>query len=264
MKNRFAYFYKSFPLAINKIDELSIFSFQHKRENNTNGEKLDPNDVWYYNINELGFRGDVYRENNLLCAFYGCSFTFGQGVKYQDTWPYLIGEKYFPSKWVNFGLMGESLRHLSDLFIASSNVYNIKNAIILTPPFSRNKFLLERRVISKTQHVNIYPQIEVKEPGYPFAARYYRMARDIDFFHLFMDNVIKITLNSKLKNINLIWACFEKDTAEAFDALKIPYYFWHEDLFADRGREKSHPGPIANALFADRFSKYLERKLIYV
>lgn len=45
-----------------------------------------------YNINNQGFRGLNFTDDSSI-IFLGCSHTFGDGVGYEDTWPYLMSSE---------------------------------------------------------------------------------------------------------------------------------------------------------------------------
>jgi hypothetical protein len=256
-QNKFSPFKKNFPLNVKSLKDLEHFNQLLKfTPFETFGENVDENDVWYYELNDIGLRGNLYKNKDVECAFFGCSFTFGQGVQFEKTWPYIVGERLFPNKWINFGQMGISFRHMADVFIAASQIYDIKNAIFLLPMFERNKVLIDEK--DDQRYCSIIPHLESGMDGYSQAMKFYKNYDELQQFLIFMDTVLKIKLNAQVKRTNVIWATYDMTSKEAFEALGISYIYWDNPFFPDIGRDGSHPGPIANKKFAKQIISHIK------
>ena len=74
---------------------------------------------------------------------FGCSFTYGSHLKYEDTWPALL-QKTLGMKTANFGVPGGGvdacLINLKNCF----EKYKIKTAVILLPQFDRKLCSFEK------------------------------------------------------------------------------------------------------------------------
>ena len=75
---------------------------------------------------------------------FGCSFTYGSHLKYEDTWPALL-QKTLGMKTANFGVPGGGV---DACFINLKNCfekYKIKTAVILLPQFDRKLCTFEKQ-----------------------------------------------------------------------------------------------------------------------
>ena len=78
--------------------------------------------IWYHN-NEYGFRSDnmsTIKDNNYILSF-GCSYTFGVGLFYEDTYSYKLSQE-LDLKNINLGMPGSSSKEMlynTTLFVNS-------------------------------------------------------------------------------------------------------------------------------------------------
>ena len=91
-----------------------------------------------YKFNEDGFRGDSFSDSS-GAIFMGCSVTFGVGLPYENTWPYLVSKKLNLSCW-NLGQPASSLDTCYRLAKYWVPVLKPKYIFILTPTMYRREF----------------------------------------------------------------------------------------------------------------------------
>ena len=91
-----------------------------------------------YKFNEHGFRSDSFSESpGTICL--GCSVTFGVGLPYEKTWPYLISKKLNLSCW-NLSQPGGSLDTCYRLAKYWVPILKPKYIFILIPTMYRREF----------------------------------------------------------------------------------------------------------------------------
>ena len=111
---------------------------------NRNPEKFKWNNVEIlYDLNPQGFRApdlENYLGQNISVAL-GCSYTFGQGLPYDWTWPGIV-EKQLDYPLLNLGVCSGSSDTVARILTNISSLYNIQTAYILWPP--KNRFEIYR------------------------------------------------------------------------------------------------------------------------
>jgi hypothetical protein len=78
----------------------------------------------------------VFKDDSSCIGTFGCSYTFGDGLKEDETWPYLL-EKEKKVKVLNFGTSGAGIDSIYMNIISSSYDYSFDKIIILLPNLSR-------------------------------------------------------------------------------------------------------------------------------
>ena len=151
--------YEKYVLAssskVTSLDDLSKFGIHAKweqtLEDETNGyvlrpyingaeEKIvQPND-WQYKINKYNFREPWNFNNNSKMGFFGCSFTFGEGIEYKDTFVNLVSEQFNCNPF-NFGVGGSSLQRIARTFSAVTKVIDLDYAVFTLPHWHRQMYL---------------------------------------------------------------------------------------------------------------------------
>jgi hypothetical protein len=98
-------------------------------------------DVNDYYINELGFRGILNNESEILSA--GCSITFGCGVPDDGTWPYILSNK-INQPIVNLGSPGRSIASICYSIILYAVKHKMpKKIFCFFPGFFRSWFVVD-------------------------------------------------------------------------------------------------------------------------
>ena len=78
---------------------------------------------------------DLRNDENAIGCF-GCSFTYGFGLRSHDTWPFLLQQKT-NTNCLNFGTVGAGIDSIYLNLKASVLDYKFKKVIILLPEFDR-------------------------------------------------------------------------------------------------------------------------------
>jgi hypothetical protein len=93
--------------------------------------------IWYHN-NEYGYRSDnmsTINDNDYILSF-GCSYTFGVGLFYEDTYAYKLS-KELNLKNINLGIPGSSSKEMmynTTLFINSYNKKRLPKYVVYQYP----------------------------------------------------------------------------------------------------------------------------------
>lgn len=104
-------------------------------------EKVVGVNDWKYRINKYNFREpwDLTATNPKL-GFFGCSFTFGEGIEYKDTFVNLVSENFNVTPF-NFGVGGSSVQRVVRTFSAVTKVIDLDYAIFTLPHWHRQMYL---------------------------------------------------------------------------------------------------------------------------
>lgn len=98
-------------------------------------------DPWNYKINKYNFRGNFDIDNkHPKIGFFGCSFTFGEGVREEHTHPYIVGKDLALNAF-NFGLGGSGIERVAKTFSAVNSVMDLDYAVITLPTWFRHLHL---------------------------------------------------------------------------------------------------------------------------
>lgn len=95
----------------------------------------DENHKFYWSNLPFAQNIDFKNTKNCIGAF-GCSYTFGDGLSLEETWPYLL-EKRKKIKVLNFGTSGAGIDSIYMNIVCSSKEYCFDKIIILLPGLSR-------------------------------------------------------------------------------------------------------------------------------
>lgn len=208
-----------------------------------------------YSISELGFRGNTLPTEIDIAAF-GCSFTFGQGLAEEMTWPNLLATDLNMTVY-NFGQPATGVKNIADLFALLTTHVKIKHAIFLLPPYHRLQVAAKNQRTNSVDIVPILPNYEGSIVGrYTVnSADIYKALPEEELMKIFKDAVYLIDHLSSLKGIRAYYSSWEKDTYKFLAHMKnnlnlLPewtaraeYTGTVEYLNDDFARDMLHPGP---------------------
>lgn len=101
---------------------------------------IDEHNTYY--INELGFRGEVYKDCDLIAL--GCSITFGIGIPEYGRWTNILGNK-LNKDVMNMGNPGASVETITNnIFNYCSNNKMPKEIFCLFPDFFRSMVVADQ------------------------------------------------------------------------------------------------------------------------
>jgi hypothetical protein len=115
-------------------------------------EKIVQPGDWQYKINKYNFREPWNFNDNPKIGFFGCSFTFGEGIEYKDTFVNLVSTQ-FKCNPFNFGVGGSSLHRVARTFSAVTKVIDLDYAVFTLPHWHRQMYLDDSGKI-----INLIPQ----------------------------------------------------------------------------------------------------------
>lgn len=131
--------------------------YSKRDSNNKSHIQLVDYDNDYY-INELGLRGKIDYESDILAA--GCSITFGIGIPHEGSWSQILGQK-INKNITNLGNPGVSVKKICEMIIKYASKHKMpKTIFVLFPGFFRS--MLVEDVDFYTSTKNMYPNKQRK------------------------------------------------------------------------------------------------------
>ena len=114
----------------------------HPFANGAEEKIVKPGD-WGYYINKFNFRDEFNLETKKpKIGFFGCSFTFGEGIESKDTFAQLSAEELNFSAF-NFGIGGSSIHKIARTFSAVTKFIDLDYAVVTLPHWHRQLYLNE-------------------------------------------------------------------------------------------------------------------------
>jgi hypothetical protein len=200
-------------------------------------------------VNRYGHNFTTQNFNNHAdICYYGCSFTWGQGVDDAERWTSIVDrEQNFTSN--NFGLMGIGIDEIAVLFKITAQLFQIKKAVILLPPWGRQTMPLaidwnRPGCVRLNNYLNLGPcfsPISVAEEAtrtwFSLPESYY-----IDRAIISLDLIQYV---AQVNNIELFWSSWVTTVYNLLSEPRLPQFI--NDCQAKDG---CHPGPEAHRCFA--------------
>lgn len=183
-----------------------------------------------YTFNSNGFRCEEFTEDP-TAMFLGCSHTFGLGIPYESTWPYIVAKK-LRLKNTNLGYPGTSNDTAFRLAYHYIPIIKPKIVIFLSPSESRLEL-----VKNDIDSVNLLPSNQT-----PPLIKHNRFISN--FYQNWLSSDTNLIMN-KIKNtmaINML--CLNQQIKFlSFDSTELKMY--------DLARDLLHTGIKSNFIFAD-------------
>jgi hypothetical protein len=181
-----------------------------------------------YKFNSDGFRGEEFTIRGGI-AFFGCSFTMGEGVPVENTWPYLVAN-HLKLPYYNFGISG--LSGDACVRFAAHYLPELKPSIVvfLYPPDDRFEYIKDEFSYQMMSSMVIANRME------DFEAEYYKRwaSSDTNRFLTRFKNLLTMKKLSEIINAKFIF----RDQNE----------FKH----IDSARDLAHQGILSHQVFADQ------------
>jgi hypothetical protein len=230
-------------------DEHAIFTWVGKGED----KLVQPGD-WTYYINKYNFRDPwVLDTTKPKVGFFGCSFTFGEGIKSEDTFVQLVSKECNLQPF-NFGISGASVHRSAKIFSTVTNLIDLDYAIFTLPQWHRQLYIDQAgsiiNLIPGWSHMNHEALnnklVEVGEE--------YHIVQTVSFITWIHDI-------AKLRNIKLILSSWDhplNDLCQVMypDITILPF----PNIDDKQARDKLHPGPLSHVAHADQIIKKLNDK----
>lgn len=184
-----------------------------------------------YRLNNFGYRTDYdFVEGDTVNVFLGCSWTFGIGVNFEDTWVYKVNEDYnLPI--VNLGIGGSSINTAYRQLYYFKDYFKIKNIFHFQPKYCRFEYFYNKKV--RQFIIDDDPR-----KGHPvFSEEYLTNV-------IMNDATIKYNYQVHLDAIQNV-----------ANSINCNYYNIDEVKVVDYGRDLGHFGPKTHSLLASKFKK---------
>ena len=248
------------PIQANKASDIKFYSNyfngntsqgtmpppgEHKFLSVFEESRSNPNykDFTYF-INDCGFRDQLPDENSdNIFGFFGCSFTFGEGLDSKDNFPHLISQHY-NKKCLNLGQTGTGASRIALTFAAAANIWNIETAIVTLPNWARFHYV---DVDCSMKSLHLPYEIDNIECN---TIREFMVEHFSDQYMLAAtkDAINYIITVAKLKNIKLILTSWDPDVAKIIQSVsnyEAPIFSMIESnppSDDDKARDYIHPG----------------------
>jgi hypothetical protein len=215
-----------------------------------------------YRVNRLGIRtsGIDLVKDYVHTLMLGCSFTFGEGLPYKMTWPYLISKKYSCS-FENLGFPGAAISRIARILTTILPIKKPKRVIVLFPSHGRQE--LFTTITTPLPGDNSSFDTINYSPGYPHSVSSYQkicldyeqsLSSHIDLVDMYKNfHIIKLLADNL--GIELIVSSWDHYVHEklydVFDESQIAAHFHYlaQDKKNDKARDGMHPGENPNRVF---------------
>jgi hypothetical protein len=261
----FTPYLKTSPANIKTVSDLRVFGKAHQVSkqrlpfvkqgyellacNQAEEELLNPKTDWKYYINEYNFRNEWnLNSKKETIGFFGCSFTFGEGIHNDDMFVSIVSEALDMNP-INVGVGGAGLERTARTFASAANVIKFDYAVLTLPAWTR-----QMHVTKEGKLINIIPyyphnDFEKLNEIYSSFDEDFFVNQAISYVNWIGDiataNNIKLILCSWDHPLNeLCKFIFPKDTIKPFPNI--------DDKCA---RDKMHPGPKSQAAHAEQIIK---------
>ena len=219
--------------------------------NNMEKKTINSND-WKYKINKYNFREswDFETEKKKI-GFFGCSFTFGEGVEYENTFAYLVANQNNLNPF-NFGIGGSSIHRITRIFSIVTKLIKLDYAVFTLPHWQRQMYLKPNgEIINLIPHWPHFDFSKISQKLTELDEDYY-IIQTVSFlawiYDLAIANKIKIILSSWDNELHKLCETIYPDlTIDTF-----------QNIENDKARDNSHPGIKSHKNYADKINKKLD------
>lgn len=237
------------------------------------GKNSRLDDSWGYQFNSYGYRGEDPdpTADKVICVI-GCSYTFGEGVTYENTWG-----NQFKELWQDH-FEGERVNLLNLAQGGGANNYIARTVLMQCPKIKPDLLIaqfsyMERREYFDYEHfysLGSWSEDEYALAFYSFYSevsgvvktlldmlqvQYFCKANGIDYILNFVEIF-------RLRNIEILEHPMVKPLLAQFDWSHFcTDYIEQAGVKCDNGRDGLHPGPKTNRRFAQKlFEFYIQKE----
>jgi len=249
------------PSRINNLDELfKLGMFPRERWNahkvdsdhaifpwvGKNEDKIIKSGDWTYHVNKYNFR-DPWNlaSTKPKVGFFGCSFTFGEGIKSEETFVQLAAKECNLEPF-NFGVGGSSVHRIARTFSAVTNLIDLEYAVFTLPHWHRQLY-----IDKDGKAINLIP-------GWPHEdyEKLNEKLTDLDEEYYIVQAASFVTWIydvAKLRNIKLILSAWDHPLNNLCRAMYpsnsiLPF----PNIDDKKARDKLHPGPLSHKSHAQQ------------
>lgn len=212
-----------------------------------------------YYINDMGFR-DHYPKTKTKRAlgFFGCSFTFGQGLPTNETFPYLISQ-HLGLPYLNLGMCGFGHHMIAQTFLAAVQIWKLEYAVITFPNIERFNYVTRDDLVwpvhphrdhQTDEHIDVHKAV-------------WKYFSPNHHYHQFKDSLVHILQTAKQYGVRLAigsWGGANPHSIvnriTGYDTVNFIYSF---NNGGDLARDRCHPGHAQHVDYALKISKRIEQ-----
>lgn len=243
--------YKKLKLTIDDLYKLNQFIYFHSMSKNLIGqeyktscfynspEKYESQDPWKYKINKYGYRGNNWLLTRPSIPFFGCSNTFGIGVK--TDLPSIV-ENSIGVECNNLGQPGSSCVSICKTFLTYNRYNNTDLAVIILPSLTR--FYYPDYHNEEWNYGSILPNHklpEIDDKLYKSIITHFTGDTNIAYVY---DYIKMVEFQAATHGTTILWTSWEPNTynflleiIETKDAI-LPFL----QVLDAEGRDGLHPG----------------------
>lgn len=245
---------KFYPMDyIDKIKDNDYFYVDYlcdQERDNINTGKFEN---WKYHFNKYNFRDDWTFDSKKNIGFFGCSFTFGEGIKSEDTFVQMVGNNLGYNAF-NFGIGGSSQERILRTFMAAIRVIEFDIVIVTLPTPVRQMYVSDDAEIINLvpmHNEEIYKKVGKQLTGLPDTYYYNKALTNINTFKMLAD----------LKLIKLLIGSWDHPTVEltkhTMPSLALEPF---PNIDKHEARDGMHPGPISQKTYASQIMEKLNAR----
>jgi len=209
------------------------------------------NDDWKYEINKYYYRGawDLDSDKSRI-GFFGCSFTFGEGIDYKDTFVKLSSDELNLNPF-NFGIGGSSIERVARTFAVVNNLLDLDYAVVTLPAWYRQLHV----------DINDYGKIINLIPGYPHNGfkelnKIFDIVNDDYYINRAVTAINWIYDNAKANNVKVLFSSWDHPCNELCKLMYPDNTLNPFPNIDDKcARDNMHPGPKSQLAHARQIVK---------
>jgi hypothetical protein len=211
-----------------------------------------------YTINEIGCRGDLSLDKSI--AFFGCSFTFGEGVAEEEIFPYLVSNN-LNTPYINLGCIGYSIPQIAHLFHASLKVFDFDTVVITLPSAFRFHYVTRDEMywpVFPNQDRDNIEHETIRKKVYPLLSEEYLL-------HQAKDYIIYMQTCADLYSKKIIWGTWDYNVQSLLNGIFgncTKFEFDSDESKQLQGdfiaRDNMHPGIIQHSKYSERIVKAIQ------
>jgi len=255
------------------------FLFDYEEEYYNKNILNNPSNRYYsknfsYTLDENAFRKYDLPKVSKKIFCYGCSNTFGFGLSDDETWPYILSQKY-SEKYLpkNFGLIGGSADTIARLVYQTTLQEKPEMVFILFPGMYRKEFVTDNNRVmnfnvatANGKHFNNSRDLYYKDCQDEYSS-YLKITNPNESFFNFVKNFKFI--EAILKNIPFVWGTTCKMLSQGQDVLSKYVDIKNmidtskfNDIPNNYARDGEHYSYNYNEWIADRFYELYKKNYI--
>lgn len=232
---------------INKIEDLPILI---SAINSFEEETVLDSD-WKYEINQYCYRNIWnFDDTRKRIGFFGCSFTFGEGIEYKDTFVNLSSNALNLNPF-NFGIGGSSIERVARTFAAVTQMIDIDVAVVTLPSWYR-QFHVDVKDGGKI--INLIPGYP--HDGFKKLNDIFEIVEDDYYINRAITSINWIFDNAKSNNIKVLFSSWDHPCNELCKLMYPENTINPFPNIDDKcARDKMHPGPKSQRAHAEQIIK---------